>query len=389
MFTDTYLPARDGVVTSIMSTRKQLQSMGHEVFLFAPAPKMDKDRQPDVIYFRSRSFSKYQGYTIPMFPTDKCHILEKLDVDVIHTHGLTFQALRSMFAGRTLKLPVVVTWHTMVTDAAKYYNFTVFPDWMVDLLLWRYLISLINRAECVVAPTASIKEELLKYAPNARCIEVVPTGIDCVRFNPDNDGMAQRKRLGMGPNDKMVLTVGRVAWEKNLDLVLQGFVDLRRSEPNAKLVVAGDGPAREHYMMMAKDLGIADSTIFTGFVSDQELPGLYSACDAFTIASKFETQGLVLLEAMAAAKPVVGIDFRAVGELIQDGVNGYKFGEDPKAWSEATARAFKADRNVLRNARTTAESYSIQSGAEKLLGIYEKSIESKKARSGAPRSRRR
>ncbi|OPY31030.1 MAG: UDP-D-galactose:(glucosyl)lipopolysaccharide-1,6-D-galactosyltransferase [Methanomassiliicoccales archaeon PtaU1.Bin124] len=381
MFTDTYLPARDGVVTSIMSTRKQLQSMGHDVFLFAPAPKFDSDRQPDVHYFRAKAFSRYQGYTIPMFPTDKCHILTKLNVEVIHTHGLLFQALRSMFAGRSMKLPVVITWHTMVTDAAKYYNFTMFPDWMVDLLMWRYLVSLLNRAECIVAPTESIRQELLKYAPNARCIEVVPTGIDCDRFNPNNSGKEMRGRLGLMPDEKMVLTVGRVAWEKNLDLVLKGFADLRRSDPKTRLVVAGNGPAMEHYQKMAKDLGIWDSTTFTGFVSDDDLPGLYSACDAFTIASKFETQGLVLLEAMATAKPVVGIDFRAVGELIEDGKNGYKFTEDPKAWSEATLKALGAGQNVLRNARTTAEAYSIESGATKLLKIYAQSIESKKARS--------
>ena len=380
MFTDTYLPARDGVVTSIMSSRKELQDMGHDVFLFAPAPKRSEDRKEDVIYFRSRAFSKYQGYTIPMYPTDKNRILQKLNVEVIHTHGLLFQGLRSMFAGRTLKLPVVVTWHTMVTDAAKYYNFTMFPDWLVDMLMWRYLKSLVERAECVIAPTNSIREELLRYAPRARCIEVVPTGIDCVRYHPSNDGTAMRRKLGFKDGEKMVLTVGRVAWEKNLDLVLNGFVDLRRSQPNARLVVAGDGPAREHYIKMAQDLGIGDSTIFTGFVSDADLPSLYSACDAFTIASKFETQGLVLLEAMATGKPVVGIDFRAVGELIQDGKNGFKFDENAASWSEATSKALTSNGDIKTNARTTAEGYSIHSGAEKLLKIYRQSIDSKKKR---------
>jgi len=380
MFTDTYLPARDGVVTSIMSSRKELQDMGHDVFLFAPAPKRPEDKKDDVIYFRSRAFSRYQGYTIPMYPTDKNRILQKLDVEVIHTHGLLFQGLRSMLAGRTLKLPVVVTWHTMVTDAAKYYNFTMFPDWLVDMLMWRYLKSLVERAECVIAPTHSIKEELLRYAPRARCIEVVPTGIDCDRFHPGNDGTAMRRKLGFKDGEKMVLTVGRVAWEKNLDLVLKGFVDLKRSQPNARLVVAGDGPAREHYTKMAQDLGIGDSTTFTGFVSDGDLPALYSACDAFTIASKFETQGLVLLEAMATGKPVVGIDYRAVGELIRDGHNGFKFAEEAASWSEATNRALGSRDEVRKNARSTAEGYSIHSGAEKLLKIYQKSIESKKAR---------
>lgn len=381
MFTDTYLPSRDGVVTSILSTRKELQSLGHEVFLFAPEPNDPAKKEDDVYYFRAKSFSRYQGYTIPMFPTDKCRILRELDVEVIHAHGLLFQGLRSMFAGRTLQLPVVITWHTMVTDAAKYYNFTPLPPWVIDKLMWRYLKSLIERADCVVAPTMTIKDELLTSAPHMRRIEVIPTGIDVNTFNPGNDGKAIRKKLGIG-DEKIVLTLGRIAWEKNLDLILKGFVRLRREVPDVKLIVAGEGPAKEHYQKMSKELGLDNDVLFTGFISDADLPQLYAACDAFTIASKFETQGLVILEAMASGKAVSGIDYRAVGEIIHDGTNGFKYSESPEQWTEATISALHASESLKKNARATAENYSIRSGAERLAQLYQETIAAKRARLG-------
>jgi 1,2-diacylglycerol 3-alpha-glucosyltransferase len=374
MFTDTYLPSRDGVVTSILNTRKELQSLGHEVFLFAPEPKDQSKKEADVYYFRAKSFSRYQGYTIPMFPTDKCRILRELDVEVIHAHGLLFQGLRSMFAGRTLQLPVVITWHTMVTDAAKYYNFTPLPPWVIDKLMWRYLKSLIERADCVVAPTMTIRDELLLSAPHMRRIEVIPTGIDVDHFVPGDGGSDIRRRLALG-DGKVILTLGRIAWEKNLVL-------LRREVPDVKLIVAGEGPAKEHYQKMSKELGLGDDVLFTGFISDADLPQLYAACDAFTIASKFETQGLVILEAMASGKAVSGIDFRAVGEIIQDGWNGFKYSESPEKWAEATISALNASDSLKRNARATAERYSLRSNAERLAQLYQETIEAKRARLG-------
>jgi 1,2-diacylglycerol 3-alpha-glucosyltransferase len=286
-----------------------------------------------------------------------------------------------MFAGRTLKLPVVTTFHTMVTDAAKYYNFTPFPDWMVDHLMWTYLRRLLQRSEAVIAPSAAIEKELWKYAPKMRRVDVIPTGVDSVRFRPSNDGSVVRAKYGL-EGKKVILVLGRIAWEKNMDLLLHGFARLNKDDPNTVMLIVGEGPAKEHYMQMAKDLGISKTTIFTGFVPDQDLPLYYAACDAFTIASKFETQGLVVLEAMASGKPVAGIDFRAVAEIVHDGENGYLFKESPEDWKAAVTRALDADRQIRSNARKRAEQFSIAEGTRKLIEVYEYSIHSKRRRVG-------
>lgn len=379
MFTDTYLPARDGVVSSILITREQLRALGHEVFIFAPAPKDDADREPGVYYFRSRTFKNYDTYGIPLYPTDKSQLLRNVKAEVIHSHGLTFQGLRSLMAGRNLKLPVVITWHTMVTEAARYYNFTKLPNWMVTLLMKRYLRSLLVRADAVVAPTNSIKDELLLMSPHIRHIEVIPTGVDSDRFHPENDGGEVRRRLGMG-EDKMVLSLGRIAWEKNLELVLRGFKILLRTSPNVKLVIAGEGPARKHYIEMAREMGIGDRVIFPGFIKDEELANYYAACDAFVLASKFETQGLVVLEAMATGKPISAINYRALKEIVSDGKNGYLFEDDANSWAEATLRALSAPEGVRIAARLKAEQFSTRVGAEQLVQLYQYAIRSKQER---------
>ncbi len=367
------------MVTSILLSRKSLEALGHEVIIFAPEPKDPKQREDGVHYFKSKSFNSYQGYLIPMFPADNCSILRKLDVDVIHAQGLLFMGLRSMFAGRNLKLPVVVSFHTMVTDAVKFYNFTPLPDWVVTRLMWIYLKDLLERADSVIVPTNAIKTELQHSVKRMRHIEVIPTGVDTTMFNPGNDGSAMRAKYGLD-GGRVILTVGRIAWEKNLDLILEGFKILNDKDPDTKLIVAGEGPAKAHAKEMTRDLGIQGSTSFPGFVPDQDLPGLYAASDAFTIASKFETQGLVVLEAMATGKPVSGINFRAIAEIITNDVNGFTFSESPESWALATERALEADQEVSARARERAIEYSLQESADKLVDLYKYAIEAKKER---------
>ncbi|MBM4236988.1 MAG: glycosyltransferase family 4 protein [Euryarchaeota archaeon] len=379
MFTDTYLPTRDGVVTSILLIKKKLEEFGHEVVLFAPEPEDPKDKEEGVYYFRAVNYRRYPGYRVTMFPSNKCQILRDLEVDVIHTHGLLFMALRSMFTGRMLKKPVVVSFHTMITEASKYYARLPLPDEMLTRLFWIYLRQLLERADAVVVPSEAIKAELSAYAPEMRRIEVIPTGVDCSRFNPSLDGSSVRRKYGLD-GERVVLHLGRIAWEKNLDLVLKAFSILAEKRSEVRLMVVGDGPARPHYVEVAEELGIADRTIFTGFVPDEELPGYYAASDAFAIASKFETQGLVVLEAMACGKPVAGINYRATAEILGDGRTGFLFDEDPESCARAMEAALDCPPEMRELARRKAEEYSLTENAIRLIAIYEYAIEGKRRR---------
>ncbi|HRR67163.1 MAG TPA: glycosyltransferase, partial [Methanomassiliicoccales archaeon] len=332
-----------------------------------------------VHYFRSIGFHRYSGYRIPLFPTDKCHILEGLDVDLIHVHGLMFQAVRGMLAGRALRKPVVLTFHTMVTEAARFYNFTPFPEWVIQLGMWTYLRTILHRAEVVIAPTVAIKNELKRYAPHIKRLEVIPTGVDLDRFNPRIDGSEVRRRYGL-EGKKVILHLGRIAWEKNIDLVVRGFALLSAHEPEARLLLVGEGPAKEHVRGLVKELGIEERVIFTGFVPDPELPQFYAACDVLTLASKFETQGLVILEAMAVGKPVSGIRYRAVAELVREGENGELFEETPYSWSQATLRLLRDPERYREGALAKAREFSAGQWATRLVDVYRYAIEAKAGR---------
>lgn len=379
MFTDSYLPTRDGVVTSLLLTKRELERMGHTVYVFAPDPADPSNREEGVHYFRSIGFHRYSGYRIPLFPTDKCHILEGLDVDLIHVHGLMFQAVRGMLAGRALRKPVVLTFHTMVTEAARFYNFTPFPEWVIQLGMWTYLRTILHRAEVVIAPTVAIKNELKRYAPHIKRLEVIPTGVDLDRFNPRIDGSEVRRRYGL-EGKKVILHLGRIAWEKNIDLVVRGFALLSAHEPEARLLLVGEGPAKEHVRGLVEELGIEERVIFTGFVPDPELPQFYAACDVLTLASKFETQGLVILEAMAVGKPVSGIRYRAVAELVREGENGELFEETPYSWSQATLRLLRDPERYREGALAKAREFSAGQWATRLVDVYRYAIEAKAGR---------
>jgi 1,2-diacylglycerol 3-alpha-glucosyltransferase len=376
MFTDSYLPARDGVVSSILLTKSHLEALGHQVTVFAPEPG-NGHREEGVYYFRSISYKRYPGYSIAPFPTNKCEILRDLGVDIIHTHGLLFMGVRSLFAARTLDIPVVITFHTMVTDAVKFYAPVPVPDWVTNRLFWIYLRQLLERADSVVAPTDAIKSELMAYAPSMHRVVTIPTGVDCERFRPDLDGSRVRRQYGLD-GEKVLLHVGRIAWEKNLDLVIDGFDSLTKEDPMVRLIIVGEGPAKAHYMELVREKGLEGKVTFTGFVSDDDLPFVYAACDASVIASKFETQGLVGLEAMATGKPVAGINFRAIKELIHKGENGYLFEEDPISCAEAMRSALDHSEEIRTKARRYALGYSAELSVKKLVDLYADAIERKR-----------
>jgi 1,2-diacylglycerol 3-alpha-glucosyltransferase len=384
MFTDTYLPSRDGVVSSILTMRRRLEEMDHEVFVFAPDPGKGFPKEEGTYYFRSIMYKKYAGYRIPMFPTNKCEILKELDVDVIHCQGLLFMALRSMFAGRSLKLPVVVSFHTMITEAVDHYASLPLPKEVIDRLFWVYLKQLLERAEVVITPTRAILDELLSYAPGIKKGEVIPTGVDCKRFHPDLDGSYIKSRYGLGDR-KVILHLGRIAWEKNLDLVIEAFETICRRRKDVVLLITGEGPAKEHYMRLVEKKGIGDKVVFTGFVPDEELPSYYAACDVFALASKFETQGLVALEAMAVGKPVACINYRATAEVVKDGVDGYLFENDVESCADILEKAMNAPQELRERARQKALEFSVRKNVEKLVEAYEYAIDQKRARTGVHR----
>ena len=375
MVTDSYHPTRDGVVTSLEITKKGLEGRGHEVFVVAPDPGK-KFRMEGVSYFRAIRFKTYEGYFLPILPSNKIEIIDSLNIDVIHIHGVAVMALKAMLAARTLKKPVVLTFHTMVGDTMRYYSPIDMPPEMADRLVWIYLRNLLKRADAVISPTPSIATELEEnnIRPRGR-LAVIPTGTDTARFHPKNDDSHIRKKYGLD-GKKIIVHVGRISYEKNIDVAVRALSQL---DDDIVMVIVGKGPAKEDLEKLVKDIGLTERVIFTGFVPDEELPYYYAAADVAISASKFETQGLSILEAMSSGVPVACVSERAFKDIVRDGENGFIF-TDGSDCATAVRKCINGGQTIKDGARRTAERYSIVTAAEEMENLYKEVIVLKKKR---------
>ena len=372
MVTDSYYPTRDGVVTSITTAKEGLEALGHEVVVVAPDPGKEQ-RMPGVYYFPAAKFRNYPGYFVPIYPSNKIEVLRSIGPDLIHIHGMAPMALKALIAARHLKLPSVLTFHTMVGDTIKFYSpLKRFPEGQKKLI-WAYLRFMLKRPDAIIGPTASTINELLENRVKPKRIEVIPTGIDISRFSPGGDGSALRERYGLR-NDKAALYVGRLSFEKNIDVVINAL----RYVGGVKLLIAGKGPARESLEEAAKEAGVAERVVFAGFVPDDELPQLYASADLFVSASKFETQGLSVLEALACGLPAACANERAFKDVIKDGVNGFVFDGGAEECATAMKKCLEHGGTVTDNARATAESMSVSSCAKKLEELYAELLSERK-----------
>ncbi len=312
LFTDSYLPAVDGVVNSLLTTKQALEADGHEIIVFAPEDRRQGNgEEPGVVYLRARELPSYPGYRMAsILPTCEPRILREYDVDLVHSHGIGSVGVKGLWAAFDLRIPMVLTFHTMVVDALAYYSPLQLRIGFLESAMRFYLRIFLHKCGGVVAPTPSISEELRDLAPKIRRLEVIPTGVDSDRFHPGVDGSGVREKWGLD-GEELILTVGRMSPEKHLEQLLGALHRIRKTRPDAHLMVVGKGPAFGSYREMSQAMGLDDVVTFTGFVPEDELPQYYAAADAFAICSTFETQGLVVLEAMSLGTPVVATSVHA------------------------------------------------------------------------------
>lgn len=372
MFADSFYPTIDGAVVAMEIAADGLEKRGHHVTVLAPDPHVKVATKRDVHYLPSMEFKNYPGYRIAVSPSDMLDYLRKERIEVIHSHGLASMGILSLTASRALGLPHVLTFHTMANEAIKYYSpLPVREDFMISLV-WTYLRNLLKRPEVVIAPSAPIKNELLENGVVMKACEVVPTGVDCQKYSPDKFDKAFLERYGL-VGKRVLLHVGRLSMEKRLDVVLEGVAKLAPKEPDLRLLVVGKGPAEQHYKDLARKLGLSERVTFTGFLPDEEMPKAYASAEILVIASTFETQGLVVLEALASGTPVAGVRYRAIPEFVQEGKNGCLFELDSCA--EAIQRCLLRSDSMMINAVSTARDYSVDSCCAKLEKCYEKAAE--------------
>jgi 1,2-diacylglycerol 3-alpha-glucosyltransferase len=367
MFTDSYQPEINGVVTSIVGTVETLRRRGHRVIVVAPAHDSVADRDPDVFRFRSAPFPFYQQIRMAFpLPAKLLLSLPQMPFDVIHTHSLFFVGCLGAFLAQRRGTPLVFTYHTRWTEYAHYLPLSKELTRAQAVWISREFC---NRCTEVVTPTKGIGDVLREYGVN-RPIAVIPTGVDLDAFRGGSPEPAAIRSAADGP---LVLYAGRLGKEKNLDLLLAAFAVVAEREPRARLAVVGCGPYERQLHARAAALACKDRIDFIGALDKPDLGSYYRAANVFAFASTTETQGLVLVEAMAHGLPVAAVDCPVSREVVSDGAGVLAEG-NPEALADAIVsilRSSTAEREQLRAAALGAAApYSIDRLTDELESLY-------------------
>jgi 1,2-diacylglycerol 3-alpha-glucosyltransferase len=370
MFTDSWLPTMDGCVASVQKFRSGLEKRGHKVYVFAPEDKAHRAVEDDRTFlFKAREFPLYPDYRMAMsLSKRKDELLREHDIQMLHTHGVAFMGFKAMMSSRILKLPILLHFHTWVNEVSQYFPLNLDSKFM-EKLFWLYLKPLCQRSDGVAAPSHNAIEELKKIVPKMAYTDWVFPGIETDQFNPNVKGDSVRQTHGL-EGSEVILHVGRVSREKNLELVLDAMAILKKTRPNAKLLIVGNGPARGFYETKVRDMRLEDRVIFAGFVPGDDLPKYYAAADTFVLASKFETLGIVMTEALATGKPVAGINHRVIPDVIKDGYNGHLFESDAGDCAKKVALCLDAPDEMRRNAVSSVSMFDTERCMKKLELIY-------------------
>ncbi len=373
MVSDVYFPRVNGVSTSIMTLRRELQALGHGVTLVAPAYDRHEAAQADIL--------RIPGRKVLLDPEDRMmsrralrqlpEALAGQNFDLVHIHTPFFAHYTGLRLARTFNIPCVETYHTFFEEYL--YHYVPF----LPKAAMRYMARYFSRRQCsqvdgLVLPSIAMDEALTRYGVRAFS-KIIPTGIELADFS-ECDGAAFRRQHGIAPERPVVVYVGRVAFEKNIGFLLEMMDELRASLPDALLVIAGEGPAESKLRREVTKLGLAHNVLFVGYLErGAELPACYCAGDAFVFASRTETQGLVLLEAMALGVPVVSTAVMGTRDILAAG-RGCRVAEDEPAAFATTLREVLTDKalrlRLSKEAKQHAQDLSAPQMARQMLDFY-------------------
>lgn len=391
LFTDTYPPHINGVATSVCMLKKALEKMGHDVYLVTVNPDNMKFLYEDggkTIRIPGLPVGIYDYRLTGIYPVRIINKIKKWKLDVIHSHTEFGVGTFARIISKQLNIPLVHTYHTMYEDYVHYITkgyFNRSSKKLVEYLTMFYCDTTANELIVPTKKTLDLFKEKYKMDKN---IYIVPTGIEIERFYSETIDSKSvesiKKNLNIKRNDFVILFVGRLGKEKNLDFLIDCHKDLINDIPNLKFIIIGDGPERDEFENTVKKLKLEDSITFTGMIAWEEVPKYYQIADVFATASTTETQGLTVIEAMAAGVTPICIDDESFRMVIIDGLNGKIF-KTKKSYKTIIKELHDNPselNNLRKQARLNAELHSSRHYAESALNVYRHAIANKGGRFG-------
>lgn len=374
MFSNNYLPVISGVGTSIALLRRGLLEAGQEVHLVVPEYDDFVDEEPYV--FRMPALDLGDQLRVSLAVPFRAPVevtMQGLKPHVIHSHHPIWLGEVAATFSRDMEVPLVFTFHTRYDEYAQQYV-PLMPD-LAHTVMREIVERYLEKCNHVIAPTESIRDFIQSEYDVEVPVSVLPTPVDLTAYQ-DLAPAPIRAEWGL-EKAEVLLYVGRLAGEKNLDFLLRAFARIAEERPHTRLLIVGDGPAKGKLKKLAKQLDVEREVIFTGAVPHDRVPDYAAAADLFVFASVTETQGLVLTEAMAAGAPVVAVEAPGSVDILTQG-GGLLVKPQEQAFAEA-ALELLADEERLRGmgeeAVQIAQRYSVSAITERLLAVYEAALE--------------
>jgi glycosyltransferase involved in cell wall biosynthesis len=360
LFTETFLPKVDGIVTRLKHTVEHLQRQGHTVQVFCPDYGLSD--------YQGIKIHRISAFPLPLYPELKMALprpsigieLRRFNPDIIHVVNPAVVGLSGIYYAKRYGIPLMASYHTHLPEYLKHYGLGA-----LEPVMWELIKNVHNQAEINLCTSNAMVEALSSHGVEQ--VDLWQRGVDTDTFRPDLASRDMRDRLSQGhPDAPLLLYVGRLSAEKEVDRIKS----VLESIPDARLALVGNGPHRA-----ALESHFADThTNFVGYLHGEELGTAYASADAFIFPSRTETLGLVLLEAMAAGCPVVAANSGGIPDIVTNGVNGFMFDPtDDLGAITATKRLFAnpASSEMMRhNARAEAERWSWSAATQQLAGFY-------------------
>ncbi len=385
MLTDTYTPQINGVVTSIRSSAEELIRRGHEVYILAPDFNSSQSSEENVFRFPSTGFPirAIKEFQVSRGYGSIIQKLRQLDIDLIHSHVPGSMGLKAIPISRYLKIPHIHTYHTFWPD---YVHYVPLGSRYTKMTAERYSSLFCNRCDGIVAPTKKIQDALIQYGTRSP-IRIIPSGIKTGDFS-DSKTNDLHEKFGIPEGRKILVYAGRIVREKNVPFLLEVMDQIvhKMNSENYHLLLLGDGAVREELEEKAVLKDLSGFISFAGFRPHEEVMEIFHQSDLFVFASVTETQGLVLLEAMASGIPAVVVDALGIGDVMTDGKGGFPVPEDPEVFSRTVLDLMENPdlyAKKKKEASLKAEEYSISICTGKLEDFYSETLSRYKPRSTA------
>ena len=379
IFTDTYEPFINGVTTSVLMLKKALEKKGHTVYIVtvnAENMQYQTEENGKLIRIPGIPIGIYDYRLTGIYPIRAIKMIKKWNLDIIHSQTEFGIGTFARIISKQLGIPLVHTYHTMYEDYVHYITHGYFNRSSKKIVEYLTLFYCDKTISELVVPTKKAYELFKQKYKVDRNVYIVPTGIDIEKFYREKNKKINipqtRKNLGINEDDFVILFVGRIGSEKNIELLLTAMKALVNVSPKIKLLIVGDGPDLENYKEYTIKNEIDNNVIFTGKVPWNKINEYYIIADVFATASHTETQGLTVIEAMAASLPVVCIDDESFTDTIIHNLNGLIF-RHRREYQKHITTLFQ-DKNLRQKlssqARISAETHSSKYFAEQILDVY-------------------